>query len=108
MPQKKFKRKIENFLCSRCGTSVKGTGYTDHCSKCLWSKHVDINPGDRKAKCNGMMEPVGVETKNSEYIIYYKCAICGYKHRVKSSSNDNFDEIIKTYARTRRLNLLYL
>ena len=28
---------------------MKGNGYTNHCPKCLWSKHVDINPGDRGA-----------------------------------------------------------
>ena len=95
MLEKKFERRIENFKCKHCGTLVEGTGYTDHCPECLWSEHVDINPGDRKAKCIGMMEPVGVEAKNDGYIIYYKCTECNYKHRVKSVTNDNFNNLLK-------------
>jgi len=48
LPEKKFQKRIENFTCEKCGLFVKGTGYTDHCPNCLWSKHMDINPGDRK------------------------------------------------------------
>lgn len=95
MPEKRFQKRKEDFVCENCGTKVKGTGYTDHCPNCLWSKHVDINPGDRKAECQGLMEPVGVEVKGGEYIIQYKCTKCGYKHRVKVAPNDDFDEIIK-------------
>jgi len=91
----KFKKTIEDFICQHCGNLVKGTGYTDHCPKCLWSKHVDIYPGDRKSKCNGMMKPIGVEVKANKYIIYYQCIKCGYKHRVKSSPDDDFNEILK-------------
>lgn len=99
LEEKKFERKIEDFRCKHCGTSVKGTGYTDHCPECLWSKHVDINPGDRKSECGGMMEPVAVEDKGSGYVIYYKCTDCNHKHRVKSGSDDNFDEILKLTGR---------
>jgi len=92
---RKFQRKIEDFVCENCGEKVKGNGYTDHCPKCLWSKHVDINPGDREADCKGLMEPVGAEIKNQEYIIHYKCIKCGHKHKVKSALEDNFEEILK-------------
>lgn len=95
MEEKKFQRKVESFFCSKCGASIEGSGYTDHCPECLWSKHVDVNPGDRKSDCGGMMEPVGVEVKGDGYIIYYKCTGCGFKHRVKSAKDDNTGEIIK-------------
>ncbi len=95
MPTKKFQRKIENFVCGHCGASVKGTGYTDHCPKCLWSRHVDINPGDRQATCQGAMEPVGMEIKGGESTIYYKCQQCGFNHRVKTGAGDNFEAILK-------------
>lgn len=94
MQDKKFKRKKEDFICQHCGIKVKGTGYTDHCPKCLWSKHVDINPGDRKSLCKGMMEPQEIEIKGDDYLIYYKCEKCGYQHRVKSSPEDNFEDIL--------------
>lgn len=99
MQAKKFQRKIEDFVCSHCGQSVKGTGYTDHCPKCLWSQHVDINPGDRAEKCCGAMEPVGLEIKGGEKIIHYECQKCGYRHRVKAREEDNFEAIIELTGR---------
>lgn len=95
MMAKKFQRKIEDFVCTHCGTSVKGTGYTDHCPACLWSRHVDINPGDRAAECGGAMEPISVEIKGGEKIIYYKCQECGFPHRVKAAAGDDFEAILK-------------
>ena len=92
---RRFQRKKEDFVCSRCGQKVKGTGYTDHCPRCLWSRHCDINPGDRQAQCQGMMEPTGVEIKGGKHIIHYQCQKCGYKFRVKTDKKDNFDEMIK-------------
>ena len=56
-----FIRKIENFTCNNCGTFVVGDGYTNHCPNCLFSKHVDTSPGDRKSSCKGLMEPIGIE-----------------------------------------------
>ena len=92
---KKFQRKIEDFVCDNCGTATRGNGYTDHCPKCLWSKHVDINPGDREADCKGPMEPIGIEFKNKECIIDYKCTKCGYRHGVKSAPEDSFEAMLK-------------
>ena len=95
MKEKRFQKKIEDFVCESCGKEVKGTGYTDHCPECLWSKHVDVNPGDRKSKCGGLMEPISVEAKSDKYIIHYRCTKCGFNHRVKSAPDDNFDKIIR-------------
>ena len=92
---KKFQRKKEDFVCGKCGAAARGDGYTDHCPKCLWSKHVDVNPGDRAADCQGMMKPEGVEFKKGGYDIFYHCAKCGYQHRVKACEEDNFEEILK-------------
>ena len=98
MQTKKFQRKIEDFICGKCGTKVKGSGYTDHCPVCLWSKHVDINPGDRQSDCGGPMEPIGAEVKSGDYLIYYKCQKCGFSYRVKAVVGDNFEAIIKLGA----------
>ena len=96
---RKFQKRIESFSCEKCGSRVDGNGYTDHCPDCLWSKHVDINPGDRKSKCKGMMEPVGIEVKGGQNILHHKCVECGYRHRVKTDVVDNLDEIIKLSIR---------
>ncbi len=95
MNEKRFQRKIEDFVCKNCQKEVKGDGYTNHCPFCLWSMHVDINPGDRKEQCRGMMKPVGVKVYTSKYIIYYQCTKCGFKHKVKARNNDNIDKIIQ-------------
>lgn len=84
-----FKRNIENFTCEHCGVEVKGNGYTNHCPKCLWSKHVDVHPGDRAETCGGMMKPVGFELKHGEYRIEQKCEKCGIQRTVKSVDGDN-------------------
>jgi len=102
MQEKRFQKRVEDFVCEKCGKKVEGKGYTDHCPQCLWSKHVDVNPGDRKSECGGLMEPIGVEVKSDQYTIYYRCTKCGFKHRVKSAPDDNFDEIIKIANRPLR------
>ncbi len=95
MQEKRFQRKKEGFVCEHCGKFTRGTGYTDHCSECLWSKHVDVNPGDRKSGCGGLMKPIAAEVKGEGYIIYYRCEKCGHEHRVKSSPEDNFEKILE-------------
>jgi len=95
MPKHFVKRK-EDFVCRVCGEDVNGSGYTNHCPKCLWSLHADeYVPGDRKSVCGGLMEPVGVETKANQYVILHKCQRCGNKTRNKTSENDNFEAILK-------------
>ena len=95
MESKKFQRKIEDFECENCGQKVHGDGYTNHCPNCLWSKHVDINPGDRESNCLGMMEPIGVIYRAGGYIVRQKCTRCKVVKNIKSSLKDNKDQIIK-------------
>lgn len=95
-----FKKTVENFVCEKCGHSNVGNGFTDHCSKCLWSKHVDINPGDRKEKCGGMMEPVETGEKNGEFRVKNKCQKCGFERWSKILPDDNF-EIATAVAKKR-------
>jgi len=92
---RKFQRKKEDFTCEHCGFEIKGTGYTNHCPNCLWSKHVDINPGDREAICQGMMEPIGLESKSSKQIIVHRCTQCHARKRIKAALNDNFEVLLQ-------------
>ena len=59
---KKFNMIDEVFTCENCGKNVDKLNYTarDHCPYCLYSKHVDINPGDRMNECKGLLEPIGI------------------------------------------------
>lgn len=87
---KKFQKKVEDFVCEKCGKEVKGTGFTNHCPECLWSKHVDNNPGDREATCQGLMKPIAVEGTSPYYDIVHRCEKCGYQKRNKINPADNF------------------
>jgi len=91
---KKFQRTKEDFICEHCGAEVVGSGYTNHCPKCLWSKHVDINPGDRAATCGGLMRPKSVETKEGGYVIVQECQKCGFVRKNKFQKEDDFDVLL--------------
>ncbi len=93
-----FIRKTEDFVCEHCGFSVEGNGYTNHCTQCLYSKHVDINPGDRLNTCRGLMKPIGIEKKGKEYVIKHKCVKCGLEKPNKAVKEDNFDMIVQISA----------
>lgn len=96
MLTKKFQKKKEDFICENCGFLVKGNGYTNHCQKCLWSKHVDKNPGDRIEECQGLMRPVGLELrKGGRYFILHRCEKCGFERFNGVSDQDDFDVVIK-------------
>jgi len=95
MIMKKFTKKKEDFVCEKCGQQVAGTGYTNHCPSCLWSKHVDVNPGDRMEECGGMMRPVDVFKEKQEWILVHRCEICGAVKRNKIDEGDDFDLVIK-------------
>lgn len=95
MERKNFIKNKEDFICDNCGYKVSGTGYTNHCPKCLYSKHVDDIPGDRANRCKGLMAPVGVMYKNGEYSISHKCLKCKTIKNNKISSSDDFNKIIE-------------
>ena len=97
-PSKKFTRTIEDFVCEHCGEKVVGNGYTNHCPKCLWSKHVDKNPGDRLEVCQGLMAPVGALKKNGDMYIMQQCTRCGFERNNKFCAEDNFDALLKIQA----------
>lgn len=89
-----FVKRVEDFTCEHCGERVSGTGYTNHCPKCLWSKHVDIDPGDRMEVCGGMMKPTRLELISGKYSILHQCVNCGHQKRNKKNENDDQDTLI--------------
>lgn len=92
---KKFKRTIEDFTCGNCGAQIKGNGYTNHCPSCLFSKHVDVNPGDRQEPCGGLMEPVGLILEKGKYVITQRCRLCGQVRKNHAAENDSTEAFIK-------------
>lgn len=94
---KRFNMIDEEFICLNCGNKVSKLNVTarDHCNNCLYSLHVDINPGDRKNPCKGLLEPIGIEKYRDTYKIIYKCTKCGMLHKNIMASDDNMDKIIE-------------
>ncbi len=87
----------EEFICENCQKKVFPLGYTarDHCPYCLYSKHVDIMPGDRQNPCQGSLKPIGIEKFKDTYKILYKCTSCNQIHKNIMAKDDNMDLIIE-------------
>ncbi|MEG1494915.1 MAG: RNHCP domain-containing protein [Bacilli bacterium] len=94
---KRFTMKDESFVCDNCGNSINKLNYTarDHCPFCLYSKHVDILPGDRNNTCLGLLKPIGIEKFKDSYKIIYKCEKCHSLHKNIIANDDNMDLIIE-------------
>ena len=94
---KRFNMIDDSFICEKCQKQVPKLNYTarDHCPFCLYSKHVDILPGDRQNKCHGLLVPIGIEKFKQTYKIIYKCEKCKQIHKNIIATDDDFEKIIK-------------
>lgn len=93
---KRFNMIDENFICENCNKEVKKLNYTarDHCPYCLYSKHLDIMPGDRANECMGLLVPIDIEKFKDTYKIIYKCEKCGKEHKNVMAKDDNINVLI--------------
>ncbi len=94
---KQFTMRNESFTCEHCGKIVPKSNYTarDHCPYCLYSKHVDINPGDRMHTCKGLFKPIGIEKFKNTYKIIYQCEKCHQLHKNVAENYDSIERIIE-------------
>jgi len=94
---KQFTMKDESFICENCKKKVDKLNYTarDHCPYCLYSKHVDIFPGDRQNHCHGLLEPIKIEKFKNTYKIIYKCQKCKQLHKNIIANDDDINIIIE-------------
>jgi DNA-directed RNA polymerase subunit RPC12/RpoP len=98
MESKRFTKNDNGFICGHCGKEVLPLGYTsrNHCPFCLWSRHLDVMPGDRASECEGLMEPVkAIPDAKKGYIIIHRCTRCGELRRNKAAhtAHDQPDDI---------------
>ena len=93
---KNFTMRDEKFICENCGNEVNPLEYSarDHCNKCLYSKHVDVMPGDRNNDCKGLLIPIGIEKFKDTFKIIYQCEKCHQTHKNIMANDDNMDLII--------------
>ena len=98
---KRFNMIDDEFLCDNCHKYVYKLKVSarDHCPYCLYSKHVDINPGDRKNNCCGLLVPIDIEKYKNTYKIIYKCSKCGNIHKNIMAVDDDMDKIISLSVR---------
>lgn len=87
----------EPFICEQCNKSVSALSYTarDHCPYCLYSKHVDVMPGDRLNHCQGLLQPIGIEKFKDTYKIIYRCKKCHQLHKNIMARDDDMNLIIE-------------
>lgn len=90
-----FIKNTEDFICTHCGASVTGDGYTNHCPECLWSQHVDNHPGDRAAGCGGLMKPVSYRVVAGGYDVLHRCEQCGHEKWNKLARGDKMEVLNK-------------
>jgi len=90
-----FIKNTEDFVCENCGTEVHGNGYTNHCPQCLYSKHVDNDPGDRANPCHGLMVPVRIEGTADAYRIVHRCVKCSFEKRNDVAAEDSMEAVVQ-------------
>ncbi|MBQ8849018.1 MAG: RNHCP domain-containing protein [Clostridia bacterium] len=98
LEQKRFSKNDDGFICLHCGKEVSPLGYTsrNHCPHCLWSIHVDVNPGDRANTCRGALRPVRSEPDPKKgFVVIHRCERCGEIRRNKAAADDNRSLLIK-------------
>lgn len=96
------------FKCSHCKrwvviNSYMGTINRNHCTSCLWSKHVDKNKGDRRSVCHGGMRPIGLTFKHEgagrqgEIMLVHECAACRTLSINRIAGDDDNEKILSIY-----------
>ncbi len=102
MEQKRFTKNDSGFTCAHCGREVPPLGYTsrNHCPYCLWSLHLDENPGDRASDCRGLLRPVTAEPHPKRgFIVTHRCESCGALRRNKAAEDDDRNLLIRLTAK---------
>lgn len=93
----------QSFVCKHCCKHVHALtngSYRNHCPYCLYSMHVDIQPGDRNQTCHGLMRPIGVIFNSKKGMqLLHECMNCGAKKANVIAQNtvqeDNYELILQ-------------
>ncbi len=67
-----------------------GSRHRNHCPHCLYSLHLDNEPGDRAAECGSLMEPIALwSRRGGEWAIIHRCTGCGELSSNRVLADDN-------------------
>ncbi len=111
---------IKGFICMNCKSFVPinpemGTIHRNHCNNCLWSKHVDNNPGDRASKCGAGMEPIAVtlkiegqdkytgNQKLGDVMLVHRCLGCNKYVVNRVAADDSPSKILEIFDKSQLL-----
>jgi len=108
--------KSQAFRCDHCRVLVVineyiGTKNRNHCNFCLWSKHVDIEKGDRNADCHSGMQPIGLTMKREGYsrwgelMLIHVCTLCQKIVINRLAADDNTDRILCIFQNSENLKI---
>ncbi len=98
MESARFTKNDEGFTCAHCGREVLPLRYTsrNHCPHCLWSLHLDVNPGDRASDCGGALAPVSARPDAKKgFVLTHRCERCGALRNNKAAEDDNRSLLIR-------------
>ncbi len=85
----------EVFKCRNCrrfiGPLPSGGHHRNHCPFCLFSRHVDLEKGDRLNVCGAKMRPIGYfQRPNGEYVLVHQCLGCDFERFNRIAADDDF------------------
>lgn len=83
-----------SFTCLVCRFHVSlhafGSQHRNHCPRCLWSRHLDDEPGDRRCPCREPMEPIAIEVRrDGEWALVHRCTGCGTVRTNRVAGDDH-------------------
>jgi len=86
------------FTCIHCGATIPdmafGTSQRNHCPACLWSRHVDVKPGDRRSLCRSAMEPIAIWVlDDGEWRLVHRCTECGALKTNRIAGDDSVEAV---------------
>lgn len=89
-----------SFHCRHCDAVVSdravGSAHRNHCPHCLWSRHLDDQPGDRAAGCGATMEPIAISVRGSgEWVLIHRCTRCDVLRANRTAGDDDPTMLLK-------------
>ncbi len=99
------------FTCRHCKwfvviNALMGTANRNHCNRCLWSCHVDETKGDRRATCQGGMEPIGLTYKHDGYgrqgeiMVIHLCSSCQKLSINRIARDDDEQQLVHVFEQS--------
>ncbi len=109
-----------SFRCRNCDYQVSnsnliGTAHRNHCPSCLFSLDVDLEPGDRKSQCQGIMEPIGLtfkkegekdkygKARQGELMLIHECLRCNKISINRIAGDDKPKTIIDLFEKSQKI-----